>query len=600
MSSVDVLIVGAGPSGLAAACELIRNGVSSILIIDRLDAPVKQTKASVLWPRSLELLANYDGVLDAIHDHCEYVRQVKFYTETSVLTHVKLGDRFASRFQYGALLEQWYTEKVLKAYVDKHNVVTKRNAELVAFSYVSNSADTIEATILIDKGLPTERTTVVRCKYLVGCDGARSSVRRLMNCAFQGIVLPYAFIGAHFTSSTQVAVQPDEMRMSSYRAGMAFLTPMPNKSYLVAIDLSAEQDAPYCDPHHVDTHGMPIQLEFTKEQLQSLISERCVAVTIDHVIWSTHFRVNKRLAETYSDGNRIFLAGDACHCHTPLGGQGMNTGIQDAVNLGWKLALVLQGKAEPSLLTTYGTERRLVGEELIAFTTRAQNISSNRTPLVQFFRNNALRVLTSLPFVVDTIAATIGETIVAYRASPLSVENWVLPPIFPYILYRRRQNILRIFHARVVAGGRAPVLDNTPLTFHTTPGFNLIFFQGAPGHTVSPLTYDQLVAVGREVQLLTKGIVADFKVIPASEANNHDMYGVKGQCLFLVRPDGYVGLRSEPVSMDDVLRYLKHRVLLTSVPDTGSFKPTAFDWVPYVLLTLAIGGLLTTAIYLVK
>ncbi|KAF0695132.1 Aste57867_14029 [Aphanomyces stellatus] len=594
VETVDVLIVGGGPTGLTVAAELVRQGIHSIVIVDRNADLVKQTKASVVWPRSLELLSVYDGVVDDIHDHCERVARIEVASRTETLAEINLGKYFASNFKYGALLEQWYTEKVLASYLAKHGVHVRRSAELVAHTYIQD--DVVDATVVVGKGTANETTTTYRAKYVLGCDGARSFVRKSIQSAFQGELLPYGFGSVHFTSSTPVACGSDQMRLCFYDNGIAFVTPMPGNSYLSAFDMTLEEDAKFCDPVKKDTRGLPIQLDFTKDQIQTILRDRLMHVTIDEIRWQSHFRVNERLSEKYSDGKRIYLAGDACHAHTPLGAQGMNTGIQDAVNLGWKLAFVLKGVAKPSLLATYETERRLVGQELIDSTTKSQNLASNRTPLFQYFRNNAMRLFTKLNFVREFAAAKIGETVIAYRKSPLSAENWVKPAIIPYVLYRRRQTILRLFGARVTAGGRALDLSNGGRAVAFNGGFKLLLFQGERGHTVAPLSSDRLGEFGRAMVNQAKGVITDYVVVPTTDTASHTMYGVKAQCLFLVRPDGYVGLRSEPVCTHDVLSYLSQRIEISTVHYVGDFKPAVFDWPPpLVIATLILGAAIAVA-----
>ncbi|KAF0695150.1 Aste57867_14047 [Aphanomyces stellatus] len=584
--TIDVLIVGGGPTGLTVAAELVRQGIHSIVIIDLNADVVKQTKASVVWPRSLELLSVYDGVLDGILAHGERVTNIHMVSRTETLAAFNLSDHFESNFNFGALLEQWYTETVLASYLAKHGVHVRRSAELVAHTYIQD--DVVDATVVVGKGTANETTTTYRAKYVLGCDGARSFVRKSIQSAFQGELLPYGFGSVHFTSSTPVACGSDQLRLCFYDNGIAFVTPMPGNSYLTAFDMTLEEDAKFCDPVKKDARGLPIQLDFTKDQIQTILRDRLMHVTIDEIRWQSHFRVNERLSEKYSDGKRIYLAGDACHAHTPLGGQGMNTGIQDAVNLGWKLAFVLKGAAKPSLLATYETERRLVGQELIVSTTTQQNMASNRTPLFQYLRNNAMRIFTQLNFVRELMAAKIGETVIAYRKSPLTAENWVKPAMVPYAWRRREQNFLRLFAARVTAGGRALDLDpQTPAVSTKGGGFKLLLFQGKNGHSITPLSSECLDEFGRAMVNQAKGVITDYVVVPTTDTASHTKYGVKAQCLFLVRPDGYVGLRSEPVCTHDVLSYLSQRVDISSVHYVGEFRPVAFDWVPYMIWTTA-------------
>ncbi|OQR88808.1 hypothetical protein ACHHYP_06624 [Achlya hypogyna] len=554
MSSNSVLIVGSGPTGLTVAAELLRQGVTSITIIDKLAGPLRQTKASTTWPRTLEQLARYSGVLPALHARCDLIhRFVVQTTPTTVLREIILGNHFPSEHPHGLLTEQWYMEQCLREYVNRAGVHVTYNAELVGYEYCD---DVVAATIVYDKGTTSERTETTEFAYVVGCDGARSGLRKHIGAGFPGELSPYAFAGIHFTSSTPVPMlHRDALTIAIYDQGGCFISAMPENSYLAILDLSAEQDAAYVSPIEKDAHGLPVLLDFTRDQMQSLLTERVSPdITLKDVVWSTHFRVNFRLSDKYYDGNRVLLAGDACHCHTPLLGQGMNVGIQDAVNLGWKLALILQGKSPRSLLHSYATERRDVGKELIAATLRAQKPFSQRDPALQRLRNTIVQTVTASTAFLDSWAGALGELSTTYRSvSPLAVESWAPVSVLNQPIVRAHQLWLQYSsRARVCAGDRWPTnaLASSPMA---STGFELFVFQGLNGYSSAALSDLEVLAV--EVVEAASGCITHVHIEPGTNEALHATIGVHGSCLFVVRPDGYVGLRSEPANAHDVAAY---------------------------------------------
>ncbi|EQC31772.1 hypothetical protein SDRG_10561 [Saprolegnia diclina VS20] len=554
-SRVDALIVGAGPTGLTLAAELVRHGVANVAIVDRAPAPVIQTKASVLWPRSLELLEVYDGVVDALHERCLRARRATFRDRGGVINSVPLGAHLDSKYTYGLLTEQWYAEQCLASFVEKH-VAIQRSTTLQSYTRTPTA---VHATVTTADGTDV----VVEAKYLIGADGARSSVRKLMHCGFEGVVMPGQFLSVHFrpTAPIDALADLDGLTFFLFENGASFATPMPNGTFLVAIDMDDAEGASYRSDSESDRHGLPMLRELTHSELEAVVSAHMGPVSFESVLWASHFRINERLAAAYDDGGRVFLAGDACHCHSPLYGQGMNTGIQDAVNLGWKLSFVLRGFSSDSLLRTYGEERRLVGDALVAMTTRGQSLASSRNTWFHALRKFVLQVMAATPLFASKAAAFLGETAIAYRGSVLSVEHWDKPSLVSHASKYLRQIFRHMLGARVQAGDRCPwhVLPSATCPRDTTQCLALLF-EGCEDATVAPMTTAQLSALGEQIVRATNGVVGTCIVVPASNTVANARFGVGGQCVFLLRPDGYVGLRCEPVSVECIVDYLGARL----------------------------------------
>ncbi|KDO18384.1 hypothetical protein SPRG_16258 [Saprolegnia parasitica CBS 223.65] len=528
-----------------------------------------QTKASVLWPRSLELLEAYDGVVDALHERCLRACRTTFRDRGGVINSVPLDAHMDSPYTYGLLTEQWYTEQCLASYVEKH-VAIHRSTTLQSYTRtptaISASLTTADGTDL-----------VVQAKYLVGADGARSSVRKLMQCGFEGIVMPGQFLAVHFRPTAPIDSLADRDALTFFllENGASFVTPMPNGTFLAAIDMDDAEGAKYRSASETDRHGLPLLRELTHSELEAVVSAHMAPVSFEHVLWASHFRINERLATTYDDGERVFLL--ATH----------------AVNLGWKLGFVLRGTCSESLLRTYGEERRLVGDALVAMTTRGQGLASSRNTWFHALRKGVLQAMAARPLFASKAAAFLGETAIAYRKSTLSAEHWDKPSLVPHASKRRRQNFRRLLGARIQAGDRCPwhVLPSETRPSASTQCLALLF-EGHDGATVVPMTTTELSTLGTQIIRATHGVVDDCIVVPASNSVAHARFGVDGQCVFLLRPDGYVGLRCEPPSVECIVDYLGARLGVLKLENATGFEPVASDWVPYAVASAVAGGAL--------
>ncbi|OQS03434.1 hypothetical protein THRCLA_04275 [Thraustotheca clavata] len=560
---VDVLIVGAGPTGLTTAAELVRNGLTNILIVDRAIETVLQTKSAVVWPRSLELLERYEGVVEAVSERCLRVKYAVLRNREREMSQLPLHEYFDSKYNFGAVHEQWYMEKCLIEYLDRNGVQVMRSPEVVGYEYDKGD-------VKVKLKTNDDKELFVKAKYVVGCDGARSTIRKLMKFPFSGEVLPHQFLAVHFTTKEPLDIRDDALTFFMYDVGECFMTTMPNNSYLVVLDMDDAEGAPFLSPTKVDAHGLPVLLDLTKDAMQKALINHCTPLDIDQVLWASHYRVNQRIVEHYWDGSRIFLAGDACHCHSAIAGQGMNTGIQDAVNLGWKLAFVLKGLSGHHLLASYESERLPVGEQVIELTTGGQKMASNRNKWVQALRNCVVSLIASKPFVVSRIAQTLGEISISYHNSVLSAEYWRYRPWFP--------SISNYIHA----GDRWPFHHLSLSTSFDPTKFTIVLFEGTNGATL--LSLCELEVIVKKLVGASSGIISNWFVIPSPDVNAHKAFKVHGQCGFLVRPDGYVGLRMEPIDENVVLNYLRGR--FSAEPPKAPIHPWAVDWMQFMLAGL--------------
>ena len=359
----EVLVVGGGPVGLTTALELRRRGVE-VMVIDRLLAPAPYAKAVGIQPRTVELW-DAAGLARRALDAAVTMRgQLAFVdgAQTSRL-ELQLPDDIPYHF---VALPQYETERVLAESLGEHGTRVRRGVELVSFT---QDDDGVTATVRDEAG---QRTVTAR--YLIGCDGAHSAVRKGLGLTFDGDAFAEEYMLADVEVDWDLPTGYG-VRASHQTDGVTddllVCIPLPGTkhhrvSMLVPEELSTKGAASDGIAHGLEGGAAP-QLHHIQAVLDRLSPQ---PVAASNMRWSSVFRISHRLVDRYGIG-RVFVAGDAAHIHPPTGAQGMNTGVQDAYNLGWKLALAVHGSAADGLLESYQAERHPVGEEVVGRTVRA-------------------------------------------------------------------------------------------------------------------------------------------------------------------------------------------------------------------------------------
>ncbi|MFI1825896.1 FAD-dependent monooxygenase [Streptomyces sp. NPDC020412] len=331
-TAVDVLVVGAGPSGLLLACELLSRKVR-VRIVDRAPRPADVPKALSIYPRALDIMTD-QGMRDAVFDVSSTIRTLSYFSDRNHLASIHIPDEHAAR-----VLPQYETERILTERLETLGGKVERGVRLLCLENVDHSGR-IDATADVTAVLEGPDGTVERAtaSYVVGADGAGSAVRGQLGIGFQGSTygLEFALVDAKVDG----ALSPEEILYYQDPNGTLAIVPQPNDVYRFLSVLP---------PGGSRAPGV--------ELMQDILDSRGPrGVRIAEPVWVTVFKVHARLASDFQLG-RVFLIGDAAHVHSPAGGQGMNNGLQDAHNLGWKLASVIHGVSPLSLLSTYGTER---------------------------------------------------------------------------------------------------------------------------------------------------------------------------------------------------------------------------------------------------
>jgi 2-polyprenyl-6-methoxyphenol hydroxylase-like FAD-dependent oxidoreductase len=392
-----ILIVGAGPVGLTAAAELARYGVS-VRIIDKSPHPTQTSKALVVWSRTLELMDRM-GCTPAFLDAGLRAQAASIRSGNTVLALNRFDD-VASAYNFGLMIPQRDTERLLAEHLQSFGVSVERQVELIGFKEVANG---VEAQLRHIDG----REESVHTPWLIGSDGAHSAVRHGLNVEFPGSTQGDDWLLADVRLQGEGVPAADELAIYLHRDGPFVIFPIPGDRVRVLGTIGKTDPAhPRPDPTLADT--------------QAMLDRRAGAgMRVTDPVWLTTFRINERKVSEYRHG-RVFLMGDAAHIHSPAGGQGMNTGMQDAINLAWKLAMVVHNQASEVLLDSYSPERTAVGKMVLRNATRLTEMATLQNPVAQAARNLAMRFLFGFHAVRDKIVTTMSEIEIAYADSPLS------------------------------------------------------------------------------------------------------------------------------------------------------------------------------------
>ncbi|ARP80206.1 hypothetical protein CAL12_04735 [Bordetella genomosp. 8] len=391
-----VLVVGAGPVGLTLAMALKRRGVD-VRIIDKAIARSDKSKALVIWSRTLELL-EVQGCAHAFIAAGMRARGARIFAQDTMLAHVRF-DIARSAYNYALMIPQSETERLLEEQLEDLGTRVERRIELVAFQ--DNGNDGVNATLRHPDG----RQETMDASYLCGCDGAHSTVRHALGSQFEGETMPSDWLLADV--HLEGDLPQDELTICWKPDGVLVAFPMGDKRFRVIADLG--------------TTGASIPPTPTLEQIQAVLDARGPhGLRAYDPYWLSGFRINERKVKHYRRG-RVFLSGDAAHVHSPAGGQGMNTGMQDAFNLAWKLGMVWHGHAAEPLLDSYSVERSAIGNQVLRNAGNMTRIALLRNPILRELRNLAAGTLSRIPGLRQRMVDQLTEMDLHYRdASPLT------------------------------------------------------------------------------------------------------------------------------------------------------------------------------------
>ena len=533
---IGVLIVGAGPSGLMMAAQLLRYGIHPV-IIDSKRGPTTESKALGVQPRSLEIYRQM-GIVDPVIRDGKKAQALTFNRDgkpiaTFPVTNIGEGK---TPFPFIELYQQSKNEKLLLDYLTQNvcPVYWETSLELL-----NQSQDYAEVQL---KANGTTKT--LTCDWVIGADGAHSAVRKQLNIPFSGETYRHNFYLADVELDNP-ELDDDAINLFMGSKGIAGFFPMPESHRFRVIG------------------NLPDSLD-DKEDLRlddvlQGVSDICkIDLRVIQNYWFTIYRLHHRMAEKFAE-QRCFLIGDAAHIHSPVGAQGMNTGLQDAYNLAWKLAGVVNGQMNPSILATYSAERMPVAKSLLSTTDKAFTLIMSGNPLIRLFKKwvlpNLLRWVWRKQTIREAFFTRISQIGISYRDSAISLHL--------------SQS------TKIKAGDRLPYLkifdekkqEETDLhAWCAKPGFTLII--------LAKLTESDLFTLAKWV---TQNYPAlNFYYLPPS-AKNLQVFNAfeirENQARSLiVRPDMHIGLMNDKVDMLLMDNYLRNVVGLANAVRANSLS----------------------------
>jgi 2-polyprenyl-6-methoxyphenol hydroxylase-like FAD-dependent oxidoreductase len=398
---VEVAVVGAGPVGLTIVSMLEAYGVRTVLL-DRATGPAGHSRAAVIHARTLETLEPLGIVEEAVRKGV-IVPHFGVRDRDRRLLAVDF-DRLPTAYPYTLMLPQDETEHLLREALSRQG-----GAILWGHEVTKISQDTNGVEIAVRSARRNER---LRARFLIGCDGAHSTVRETLGMRFEGATYPQSFVLADVRMDW--GLPDDEVQLFFSPEGLVVVAPLPHGWHRVVATVDEAPPEPSLNDVQklLDTRG-----------------PRAPRPVVEEVVWSSRFRVHHRVAAAFRK-RAVFLCGDAAHIHSPAGGQGMNTGIQDGANLAWKLALVIRGYASGSLLDSYERERKQVAREVVATTDRITRLATMRSPAARRLRNLLLAAANRTGRLAGRLARNLAEIDITYRNGwsvdgSTAVERWV-------------------------------------------------------------------------------------------------------------------------------------------------------------------------------
>lgn len=555
---IPILIVGAGPTGMTFALEMARHGLGdSVRLIDRAPEASRTSRALVIQPRTLEL-----------YDDLEIIEPMLAVAQESTGLHIVFPNRAtevqvdvsnvlttpASRTTYSNLhtISQDQTERVMAEQLADRGVKIERG-----LAVVDAVADDSGVTVTVRRSDGTEET--IRAGWVIGCDGASSAVRKASGIPFEGSTYTDEFIMAD--AKLDWELPHGELYAFPAKEGFLAAFSMPGEDrYRIFGAVKAGADGPaaeYSEPTH--------------EDFQALVDERApVPTKVVEEYWVSRYRIHRRSVPRFRDG-RVFLVGDAAHVHSPAGAQGMNTGIQDAYNLAWKLALVQRGVVTGAnaekLLDSYSSERHPIAERLLKVTDRFFQVGSGSNKTASFLREHvgpviAKRVFTRASF-RRWFVGLFAQLGIAYPNSALNAESGTGWDDAPAPGDRAREAGLTI------DGQAGRVYDVLRGPHHTV----LLFtgYRDGDDDGTDQSTDLELRRLAERIEKAFPGLVvarvvsaerfADHPLILSdADRSAHKTYGVSRASAFVVRPDAHIAYRSNPVDADQLIADLTDRL----------------------------------------
>jgi 2-polyprenyl-6-methoxyphenol hydroxylase-like FAD-dependent oxidoreductase len=516
-NNIDVLIVGAGPVGLFCANELLRHGLTC-RIIDKKSHLSEQSKALGLHIRTLDVLEDC-GLLDKIKQQGQKVDGALIKSNDKILVDANFSSLTCTDRHYLIDLPQNQTEEILYQSLLEKGGTVDWETEL---THISQAPEEITATLKTGNFIQ-----LYNANWLIACDGAHSTVRHLLNMEFKGA--PYKQMW--WLADVHIDWQVNEHRFAAYidKNGPLACFPMGGKRWRIVMTATNESlEAP--------------TLNDIAQVFKQRVSDNAV---LYNPIWLSAFSIHHRQIQHYRE-DRVFFSGDAAHIHSPMGGQGLNTGLQDVYNLVWKLAMVIKKQARPKLLDTYHEERFPIGQDVLKKTDMMTRMILLKNPLAIRLRNLFIRFMASIPFIKNQLIKDIAELSISYNKSSIvhisghnhSLKAGSYIPNFELIdaVSQKKQNSKTLtkgtlHHLFIFAGQKA---NKIPYAIQLAQALTQKYAHTIKVHLV---LIEKTTSIDPRISLLLD---------PNKEV--HRQYKLKKTSLLLVRPDKYIGMVQTPIN----------------------------------------------------
>ena len=507
--TTEVIIIGAGPTGLMFANQLKRFGIN-FLLIDTKGETTLESRAMSVSSRSMELYQQL-GLSDKIIEQSLVINAFGFYNNGKKITDFSLTEVGKPYSDFGRLtttFEQNKNEKLLY-----ENLQEKKANVLWNTSFVTLEENE-EGIVALLKNELTKENISISAKYIVGCDGARSSIRHQRDFTFEGGTYQTKFFVADVIATWKLGYEKIVMAPSK-GLFVAFFPLQGEKRLRIVGTLPAE----YFDQEEIDF-----------DVLEKVIRETTnFEINFDSVGWHSIYKVHHRCVDEFNKG-RIYLAGDAAHVHSPAGGQGMNTGLQDAHNLAWKMAFVLKGTGKKKLLETYNEERLPFAQSLIKYTDKGFVLLSSGNWFIGNFRTYIFLPILGKLMHFDRVKLILfkmlSQLFYGYKKSCLSKSS-------------TKQAL------KFTAGDRLPYIERGFFNKFREPVFHLI-------------SISKTKKTEEEIKEIKNSFPFEIKIMESEISGQWKKFGVSDQLYILVRPDQYISLLSDTINKEEIAEHFNN------------------------------------------